>query len=177
MRLIGRVIRWNAGAAGALCISAALGGCVWSTDITAAREHPAVKGNRYAVPGAVFVVQTPISMSVNASTAGLVLYPQFHGQDITNCNASDLKQMQVGGYLTPGDTVRVERVYWIRHFDVGDHLEIRGRVLSGSLKGTLVDLESAQDDKYLRPVGQAQRDVGDTGVKSNAGIGGSPEWR
>jgi len=127
----------------------AVWGCVSFTDITGIREHPAVKGNRYCTAGSLFVVQRPMSVSTYSSTAGHGVDPAFYPQGLTNWSPSVWKQMQVMGYLRPGDTVKVERVYWIRHFDVGNHLEIRARVLSGSLKGTLVDIEYAQDDKYL----------------------------
>jgi len=123
------------------------------------RDHPSVKGNQYTVPGALFVAQRPISVSVSASTAGRVLSPQFHPEDIASCSPSELKQLQVLGFLKPGDTVRVDRVYWIRHFDVGDHLEIQGRVLSGSLTGRRVDIRFAQSEKYLRPVEGTKRDM------------------
>jgi len=54
------------------------------------------------------------------------------------------------GYLRPDDTVIIDRVYWVEHFDVGNYVSILAKVLSGSMKNTIVDIHLVQKDKFLK---------------------------
>ncbi|MDD4870752.1 MAG: hypothetical protein PHR77_09350 [Kiritimatiellae bacterium] len=129
-----------------------LTGCVCSKDITTIRDHFAVRGNPYCVKDAILVVQYPLRMTTSMSRAGgYGLYEAPFPEGQMKAYGPD-ERTDTKGYLRPGDTVRVEKVYWVTHFDVGDHLEIRARILSGVLKGLAVDLGSVQDAKYLKPV-------------------------
>ncbi len=54
------------------------------------------------------------------------------------------------GFLRPNDTVIIDRLYWVEHFDVGNHVSILAKVLSGSMKSTIVDIRLVQNDMFLK---------------------------
>ena len=135
-----------------LMLAVVCAGCVSVTDITNRLDHPAVKGNPYCVKDAIFTVQVPLMVSPFKSDAGFGLYPDClpPGQKRTDFGAD--KRVQAKGFLRPRVRLQIERAYWVKHFDVGDHVEIRARVLDGELKGTPVSVERVQDKKFLRPI-------------------------
>lgn len=130
-------------------------GCIKVTDVTGQPDNPVVKANPYCRRGAEFVVAYPLQISMFCSRAGG--HTLYEDSDISG-NRTDFgpnDAMQAAGYLRPGETVRVERVIWVEHFDVGDHVEIRATVLNGRYKGMAVDLKNVQNEKLLKKAGGA----------------------
>ncbi|MDD4870753.1 MAG: hypothetical protein PHR77_09355 [Kiritimatiellae bacterium] len=128
------------------------------TDVTDQLDNPVIKGNPYCIRGAKFVVQYPLRISSNRSrTGGYALYRVSLPTEPNDTDYGPDKSMEALGYLKVGETVVVKKVYWVRHFDVGDHAEIRAEVISGRFKGMVVDLKNIQEEKLLKMVSPSIR--------------------
>lgn len=137
-----------------------LSGCISVTDVTNQADNPAVTGNMYCRKGTEFVVQFPLEIGEFRSRSGG--YTLYEDPDMSG-NRTDFgpnKAMQALGYLNRGDMVRVDRVVWVRHFDVGDHVEIRATVMNGRYKGLAVDLKNVQKERLLKPVAAQSASAG-----------------
>lgn len=139
--------------AGSCAYLLALSSCIRVSDITGQSDNPALKGNAYCSSGAEFVVEVPLRISsYRARSGGYSLYEVSLPGEADAAGYGQAPAMMARGYLQVGDTVKVDRVVWVRHFDTGDHVEIRATVINGRYKGMPVDLRNVQEARLLKPI-------------------------